>query len=169
MCHVDFTQLGLWQPTYRVPQASIACNLLSALGSYRVQSLSEKEPIERTGSEQLETTIRKRRLGFQLIMFGRLVVQWPKREGRSVTSWWSCLQKTPEAFRVIPSKGKGHKRVTFGVVAKDGRDWMTPAKNVDMLHQGVGKGAEAYDDAWQRADIHQSNVRRQRKSSGFVQ
>ena len=70
---------------------------------------------------------------------------------------------------MIPSKGKGHKRVTFGVVAKDGRDWMTPAKNVDMLHQGVGKEAKASDDAWRRADVHQSNVRRQRKSSGFVQ
>ena len=70
---------------------------------------------------------------------------------------------------MIPSKGKGHKRVAFGVVAKDGRDWMTPAKNVDMLHQGVGKEAKASDDAWRRADVHQSNVRRQRKSSGFVQ
>ena len=71
-------------------------------------------------------------------MFGRLVVQGPKREGRPGTSWGSCLQKRPEAFRVIPNKGKRHERVTFGVVAKDGRDWMTPAKNVDMLHQGVG-------------------------------
>ena len=46
---------------------------------------------------------------------------------------------------------------------------MTPAKNVDMLHQVVKKGAEASDDAWRRIDVHQSNVRRERKSSGFAQ
>ena len=70
---------------------------------------------------------------------------------------------------MIPHKSKGHKWVTFGVGAKDGRDWMTPSRNVDMLQQGLEKGTEASDDAWRRADIHQSNVWRQCKSSGFAQ
>ena len=68
---------------------------------------------------------------------------------------------------MIPLKDKSRKWVAFGVVAKDGRDWITSAKNVGMLHQGVKKGAEASDDAWRRTDIHQSNVRRERKASGF--
>ena len=45
---------------------------------------------------------------------------------------------------------------------------MTSAKNVDMLHQVVKKGAEASDDAWRRIDVHQSNVRRERKPSVFL-
>ena len=46
---------------------------------------------------------------------------------------------------------------------------MTPAKNVSMRHQGVERGAEALDSAWRRADLHQSNVQRQREVSEFVQ
>ena len=97
--------------------------------------LSYGEVLERTGSERIETTIRKRQLGFagplvqqgdsglsKRVMFGRLVVQGPKRGGRSATSWVDCLQKNLEAFGAVPRKGKGRKWVAFGVVVKDGRD-----------------------------------------------
>ena len=45
---------------------------------------------------------------------------------------------------------------------KDGRDWMTAAKNMDKWHRGVERGAEALDSAWRRADLRQSNVQLQR-------
>ena len=45
---------------------------------------------------------------------------------------------------------------------------MTAAKNVGMRHRGVERGAEVLDDAWRRADLRQSNVRRQREASEFV-
>ena len=61
--------------------------------------LSYREVLERTGSERIETTIRKRQLGFagalvrqgdsrlsKRVMFGRLAVQGPKRGGRPATS-----------------------------------------------------------------------------------
>ena len=64
-----------------------------------------------------------------------------------------CLQKNLEAFGAVPRKGKGRKRVAFGVVVKDGRDWMTIAKNVGKWHRGVERGAEALDSAWRRADL----------------
>ena len=107
---------------------------------------SYREVLERTGSDCIETTIRKRQLGFaealvrqgdsrlsKRVMFGRLVVQGPKRGGRPATSWVDCLQKNLEAFGAVPRKGKGRKWVAFGVVVKNGRDWMTAAKNVGML------------------------------------
>ena len=50
------------------------------------------------------------------------------------------------------------KWVAFGVVVKNGRDWMTAAKNVGKWHRGVERGAEALDSAWRRADLRQSNV-----------
>ena len=100
--------------------------------------LSYREVLERTGSERIETTIRKRQLGFagalvrqgdsrlsKRVMFGRLAVQGPKRGGRPATSWVDCLQKNLEAFGAVPRKGKGRKWVAFGVLVKDGRDWMT--------------------------------------------
>ena len=137
--------------------------------------LSYREVLERTGSERIETTIRKRQLGFagalvrqgdsrlsKRVMFGRLAVQGPKRGGRPATSWVDCLQKNLEAFGAVPRKGKGRKWVAFGVVVKDGRDWMTAAKNMDKWHRGVEKGAEALDSAWRRADLRQSNVQLQR-------
>ena len=144
--------------------------------------LSYREEIERTGSERIETTIRKRQLGFagalvwqgdssllKRVMFGRLAVQGPKRGGRPATSWVDCLQKNLVAFGAVSRKGKGQKRVAFGVVVKDGRDWMTAAKNVGKWHRGVERGAEALDSAWRRADLRQSNVQRQRKVSKVVQ
>ena len=144
--------------------------------------LSYREVLERTGSERIETTIRKRQLGFvgalvrqsdsrlsKRIMFGRLAVQGPKRGGRPATSWVDCLQKNLEAFGAVPRKGKGRKWVAFGVVVKDGRDWMTAAKNVGKWHRGVERGAEALDSAWRRADLRQSNVQRQREVSEVVQ
>ena len=71
-------------------------------------------------------------------------------------------------FGAVPRKGKGQKWVAFGVDVKDGRDWMTAAKNVGMWHRGVERGAETLDNAWRRADLlRQSNVRRQRVASGF--
>ena len=144
--------------------------------------LSYREVLERTGSERIETTIRKRQLGFagalvwqgdsrlsKRVLFGRLAVQGPKRGGRPATSWVDCLQKNLEAFGAVPRKGKGRKWVAFGVVVKDGRDWMTAAKNVGKWHRGVEKGAEALDSAWRRADLRQSNVQRQREVSEVVQ
>ena len=56
-------------------------------------------------------------------------MQGPKRGGRPATSWVDCLQKNLDAFGAVPRKGKGRKWVVFGVVVKDGRDWMTAAKN----------------------------------------
>ena len=137
--------------------------------------LSYREVLERTGSERIETTIRKRQLGFagalvrqgdsrlsKRVMFGRLAVQGPKRGGRPATSWVDCLQKNLAAFGAVSRKGKGRKWVAFGVVVKDGRDWMTAAKNMDKWHRGVESGAEALDSAWRRADLRQSNVQLQR-------
>ena len=144
--------------------------------------LSYREVLERTGSERIETTIRKRQLGFAValvrqggsrlskrVMFGRLAVQGPKRGGRPATSWVDCLQKNLEAFGAVPCKGKGRKWVAFGVVVKDGRDWMTAAKNVGKWHRGVERGAEALDSDWRRADLRQSNVQRQCEVSEVVQ
>ena len=74
-----------------------------------------------------------------------------------------------EAFGAVPRKGKGRKWVAFGVVVKDGRDWMTAAKYVGKWHRGVERGAEALDSAWRRADLCQSNVQRQREVSEVVQ
>ena len=144
--------------------------------------LSYREVLERTGSERIETTIRKRQLGFagvfvqkgdlglsKRVMFGRLAVQGPKRGGRPATSWVDCLQKNLEAFGAVPRKDKGRKWVAFGVVVKDGRDWMTAAKTMGKWHRGVERGAEALDSAWRRADLCQSNVQRQREVSEVVQ
>ena len=88
--------------------------------------LSYGEVLERTGSERIETTIRKRQLGFagvliwqgdsrlsKRVMFGRLAVQGPKREDRPATSWMDCLQKNLEAFGAVPRKGKGRKFFCF--------------------------------------------------------
>ena len=111
--------------------------------------LSYREVLERTGSERIETTIRKRQIGFagslvrhggsrlsKRVIFGRLAVQEPKRGGRPATSWVDCLHKNLEAFVAVPRKGKRRKWVAFGVVVKDGRDWMTAAKNVGKWHRG---------------------------------
>ena len=95
-------------------------------------------------------------------------MQGPKQGGRPATSF-DCLQKILEAFGAVPRKGKGRKWVAFGVVVKDGRDWMTAVKNVGMWHRRVEREAKAPDNAWRRADLGQSNVRRQREASEFVQ
>ena len=79
---------------------------------------------------------------------------------RPATSWVDCLQKNLEASGAVPRKGKGRKWVAFGVVVKDGRDWMTAAKNMGQWHRGVERGAKALDSAWRRADLRQSNVQR---------
>ena len=84
--------------------------------------LSYREVLERTDSERIETTTRKRQLGFagalvrqgdsrlsKRVMFGQLAVQGPKRGGRPATSWVDCLQKSLEAFGAVPRKGKGRK------------------------------------------------------------
>ena len=140
--------------------------------------LSYEEVLERTGSERIETTIRKRQHGFagafvrqgdsrlsKRVMFGRLAVQGPERGSRPVTSWVDCFQKNLEAFGAVPRRGKRRTWVAFGVVVKDGRDWMTAAKTVGIWHRGVERGAEALDSAWRRADLRQSNVQRQREVS----
>ena len=47
---------------------------------------------------------------------------------------------------------------------------MTAAKNVGMWHRGSERGSEAlHNAAWRRADLHQSNARRQREASGSIQ
>ena len=114
------------------------------------EPLSYREVLERTSSERIETTIRKRQLGFagalvlhgdsrlsKRVMFGQLAVQGPKRGGRPAMSWVDCLQRNLEAFGTVPRKGKGRKWVAFGVVVKDGRDWMTATKNVGKWRRGV--------------------------------
>ena len=83
---------------------------------------------------------------------------------------WTASRKISRPSGRSCRKGKGRKWVAFGVVVEDGRDWMTAAaNNVDMWHRGVKRGAEALDNAWRRADLRQSNVRRQREASEFVQ
>ena len=144
--------------------------------------LAHGKVLERTGSERIETTTRKRQLGFagalvrqgdlklsKRVVFGRLAVQGPKRGGRPATSWVDCLEKNLEDFGAIPRKGIGRKRVAFEVVVKDGRDWITAAKNVGIRHRGGERRAETLDNAWRRADLRQSNVRHQREASEFVQ
>ena len=104
--------------------------------------LSYREVVERTGSERIETTVRKRQLRFagalvqqddsrlsKRVVFGRLAVQGPRRGRRPATSWVGYLQKNLEAFGAVPRKGKGRKWVAFGVVVKVGRNWMTATKN----------------------------------------
>ena len=80
-----------------------------------------------------------------------------------------CLQKNLETFGAVPSKGKERKWVAFGVVVKDGRDWMTAAKSVGKWHRGLERGAKALDNAWRRAELRQSNVQRQLEVSEVVQ
>ena len=98
-------------------------------------------------------------------MFGWLAVHGPKRGGKPAPSWVDCLQKNLAAFGAVPRKGKGRKWVTFGIVVKDGRDWMTAAKNVGMWHRSVERGAEALDNARRRTGLRQTNVRRQREDN----
>ena len=122
--------------------------------------LSYGKALEGTGSERIETTTRRRQLGFawaliwqgdsrlsKQVMFGRLDVQGAMRGGRPATSRGGCLQKHPEACGAIPHKGKERIWDTFEVIGKDGRDWMAAAKNVSMWHQGVERGAEGLDEA----------------------
>ena len=143
--------------------------------------LSYEEVLQRAGFERIETTFRKRQHGFvgaldrqgdlrvsKRVTFGRLAVQGLKRGGRPAMSWMDCLQKNLKAFEAVPRKDIRRKRVALGVVVKDGRDWMTAAKNVGMWHRGVERGAEALDSAWRRADLRQSNARRQREVSEFL-
>ena len=59
-----------------------------------------------------------------------------------MTSWVDYILKNLEAFGVVSCKDEVQKWVAFGVAAKDGRDWMTDAKNVGMWHPGVERGAE---------------------------
>ena len=84
--------------------------LLRIIGFWRkdrtgFNPLSYREVLERTDSERIETTIRKRQLGFvgalvqqgdsrlsKRVMFGRLAGQEPKRGGRPATSWVDCLK-----------------------------------------------------------------------------
>ena len=79
--------------------------------------LSYREVLQRTGSERIETTIRKRQLGFagalvrqgdsrllKRVMFGRLAVRRPKREGRPATSRVDCLQKNLRGLRGGPAQ-----------------------------------------------------------------
>ena len=80
-----------------------------------------------------------------------------------------CPQKNLKAFGAVPCEGNERKWVAFGVVVKDGRDWMTAAKNVGMWPRGIERGTEALDTAWRRTDLRQSNVRHQREASEFVQ
>ena len=85
--------------------------------------LSYREVFERTGSERIEKTIRKRQLGFagalvrqgdsrlsKRVTFGWLAVQGPKRGGRPATSWVDCLQKIsrpPGRSRAKAKDGSG--------------------------------------------------------------
>ena len=75
-------------------------------------------------------------------MFGRLVVQGPKRGGRPTTSWVGCLQNNLEAFGAVPRKGKIRKGIAFEVVVMDGRDGMTAANNVAFDTGGSGGGGK---------------------------
>ena len=79
-----------------------------------------------------------------------------------------CLQKNLEAFGAVPRKDKGSKWVAFGVVVKDGRDWIIAANNGDTWHRAVERRAEALDNAWRRADLRQSYVRHQREASELI-
>ena len=86
--------------------------------------LSYGEVLERTGSERIEMTFRKRQLGFagalvrqgdlrlsKRVMLGRLAVQGPKRGRRPATSWVDCLQKNIEAIGAVPCKERQRTEV----------------------------------------------------------
>ena len=143
--------------------------------------LSYREVLERTGSERTETTVRKRQLGF-----ARALVRQGLKTFKTSRVWAAGGARAqarrstgdvlgglpPEKYRGlrgVPRKGKGRKGVAFGVVVKDGRDWMTAAKNVGKWHRGVERRAEALDSAWRRADLRQSNGQRQHEVSEVVQ
>ena len=116
MCHVDYMLSSLRTAYHKL--------LLRIIGFRRkdrteYKPLSHEAILERTGSERIETTIRKRQLGFagalvpqddsrlsKRVMFGRLAVHGPERGGRPATSWVDCLQKNLEAFGAVPRKGK---------------------------------------------------------------
>ena len=91
----------------------------------------------------------------------------PREGDRRATSWGDCLEENLEAFGAIPRNGKEQKWVAFGAVVKDGRDWITAARNADKTHGGFERGAEAFDKAWRNADLRQSNVQRQHEASLF--
>ena len=82
---------------------------------------------------------------------------------------WTASRKTLEAFGAVPHDGKGRKLVAFGVVVKDGRDWMTAGRTWACGTGGSRGGAEILDNAWRRVDFRQPNVRHQREASEFVQ
>ena len=83
--------------------------------------LSYREVLERTGSKRIETTIRKRPLGFtgalvrqgdsrlsKRVIFGRLAVQGPKRGGRPATSCgWTASRKISRPSGWSRAKAKG--------------------------------------------------------------
>ena len=145
------------------------------------KSLSYGEVFERTGFEHIETTIRKRQLEYagalvrqgdsrlsKRVMFGRLAMQRPKREGRPATSWVDCLQKNLEAFGAVSRKGKGRK----WVIRSCCQGWTgldDCCEKRGHVTPGVERGAEDLDNAWRRAYLRQSNVRRQREASECVQ
>ena len=81
--------------------------------------LSYGEALKRTDSKRIDTSITKRLLespgplcgkatqvSLKRIMFGRLVVQGPKRGGQPATSWRSCFQEISRASRRSRAKAK---------------------------------------------------------------
>ena len=146
--------------------------------------LSYREVLERTGSERIETTIRKRQLGFaalvrqgdsrfsKRVIFGRLAVQGPKRGGGPATSWVDCLQKNLEAFGASRAKPAQRQRTEVGRIRSCCQGWTgldDCCEERGQVAPVFERGAEALDSAWRRADLRQSNVQRQREVSEVVQ
>ena len=146
--------------------------------------LSYGEVLERTSSERIKTTIRKRlQLGFagplvrqgdsrlsKRVMLGRLAVQGPRRGGRPATSWVGCLQKNLEALGEVPCKGK---MTEVGRIRSCCQGWTGLDDCCEERGHVTPGGREwsgsTLDNAWRRADLSKSNVWCQCEAREFVQ
>ena len=169
---MDYAHSELWQPAYHSPQATFARHRLPAQGSYWTQNLYRMDRLSRGPVPNAS----KRQIGsVKLGSPGPLFVKAAQgSKSEPCLGGWRCsspreevdrrrLQGTASRKPLRPSgqsRAKGRKWVTFEVLVKDGRGSMAAAKNMSVWHRGVQRGAEADDNAWRRADLRQSNVRR---------
>ena len=149
MCHVNSALSGLWQPAYRPPQATFARYRLSALGPHQIQTSiawrgtrEDRFRTHRNDNSEAPTWVHLGPFSARRLKTLKTSRVWAaggaRAHGRLTGDVLGGLPpENPEAFRAISWKGKERKWVAFGVVVKDGRDWMTAGKNVGMWHRGV--------------------------------
>ena len=129
--------------------------------------LSYREVLERTGSERIETTIRKRQLGF-------LYDKATQGCQSSCLGGWRCKDPSEEvdrrrrgwtAYRKIsrPSaRSRAGQRTEVGRIRSCCQGWTGLDDCCEEHGQVAPGGPEALDSAWRRADLRQSNVQLQR-------